>query len=74
MNLSDPPPTPQLIDGAPEWDGRIWVLKTDIYGAVAYPGLDGINVWPLLTKAPMVTPAQRPLSTLHSTINQETTD
>lgn len=63
MNLSDPPPTPQLIDGAPEWDGRIWVLKTDIYGAVAYPGLDGINVWPLLTKAPMVTPAQRLLST-----------
>ena len=26
------------------------VLKTDIYGAEAYPGLDGVNVWPLLVK------------------------
>lgn len=38
-----------LIENAPQWDGRIWTLATDIYGDAAYPGVDGVSVWELLT-------------------------
>ena len=65
--MADPPPTPQLIPNAPEWDGRIWELATDIYGDHAYPGLDGVNVWALIA-TPQLPPQPQQSSAMEAAV------
>lgn len=56
----DPPPA---VRGSRSGTGPDWQPETDIYGQDSWPGVDGVNVWPMITN-----PAKYNRDSAHATI------